>query len=353
MNARDNTDCLLAADITLLVDVARQQVLDQVNADVPRIYWSVGRRLGAEGLDGRTPEDRALLLHSLAWQLERDYGPSFDVTNLQRMVQFARCFPDQAVVNALSQHLSWAHFKVLLALEDPFRRDFYAEMCRAERWSTRALERQIGARLFERCARAQRPELLVHEECDGAAASADSRPDVDVVLPDPGLSDFLGLQPVPHELGLETAILNELEHLLLDLNAGFSFIARRKRVHVDHRDHCIDLLFYNRRLRRLVAIDVRLGALEARHIGRMELYLRWLVRNEQEPGEESPLGITLCTSKTEEQIELLELDASGVHMADYVAVLPPREDFQARLHASMQHARELVLGRHGSGAAAH
>ena len=165
----------------------------------------------------------------------------------------------------------------------------------------------------------------------------------DLLLKDPYVLDFLGLNDRYLEKGLEDAILRDMEQFLLELGTGFSFVARQKRVQIDNDDFYIDLLFYNRRLRRLVAIELKLGDFKAEYKGQMELYLRWLAKYEQEQGEEQPIGIILCASKKHEQIELLELKKSGIHVAEYLTILPPRELLQARLHQAIATARQRGL----------
>ncbi|GGC42713.1 hypothetical protein GCM10011400_32070 [Paraburkholderia caffeinilytica] len=161
----------------------------------------------------------------------------------------------------------------------------------------------------------------------------------DVLLKDPYVLDFLGLNDRHLEKDLENAILREMEQFLLELGAGFTFVARQKRVQIDHDDLDIDLLFYNRKLKRLAAIELKLGAFRAEYKSEMELYLRWLAKYEQEPGGQPPLGIILCAGKKQEQIELLELDKNGTHVAEYLTVLPPREALQAKLRQSIASAR--------------
>lgn len=144
------------------------------------------------------------------------------------------------------------------------------------------------------------------------------------------------------EKDLEDAILRELEQFLLELDAGFTFVARQKRIQLDDDDFYLDLLFYNRKLKRLVVIDLKLGNFRAEYKGQMELYLRWLAKHEIEPGEESPIGIILCTGKKAQQIELLELDKTGIHVAEYLTVLPPRQELEAKLQLSLMHARQRL-----------
>ena len=155
----------------------------------------------------------------------------------------------------------------------------------------------------------------------------------------PYVLDFLGLNDRYLERDLEDAILREIETFLLELGDGFAFLGRQKRIQIDSDDFYLDLLFYHRHLRRLIAIDLKLGDFKAEYKGQMELYLRWLAKHEQQAGEESPLGLILCAGKKEEQIELLELGQSGIHVAEYLTVLPPRELLRQKLHAAIETSR--------------
>lgn len=235
------------------------------------------------------------------------------------------------------RELSWTHLKSLLYIDDPLKRDFYLELCRLERWSSRQLQERINSMLFERSAISRKPAEAVRQDLAQLRQEQEVSPDV--LLKDPYVLDFLGLNDRYLEKDLEDAILREMEQFLLELGAGFTFVARQKRVQIDHDDFYIDLLFYNRKLKRLVAIELKLGAFKAEYKSQMELYLRWLAKYEQEPGEQSPLGIILCAGKKQEQIELLELDKSGIHVAEYLTVLPPREELQAKLQQSIVSAR--------------
>jgi hypothetical protein len=172
---------------------------------------------------------------------------------------------------------------------------------------------------------------------------ADNRLTTELLLKDPYILDFLGLNDRYLEKDLEDAILREIEKFLLELGAGFTFVARQKRLQIDHDDFYIDLLFYNRKLKRLVAVDLKLGDFKHEYKSQMELYLRWLAKHEQEPGEDPPLGIILCAGKKREQIELLEMDKSGIHVAEYLTVLPPREVLRDKLHQSVEAARRRLL----------
>jgi predicted nuclease of restriction endonuclease-like (RecB) superfamily len=218
-------------------------------------------------------------------------------------------------------------------------------MCVRENWSVRRLRERKDTMLFERTALSRQPDELLTQELATLRAAGDISPLV--LLKDPYILDFLDLKDRYLEKDLEDAILREIEQFLLELGAGFTFVARQKRLQIDNDDFFVDLLFYNRKLKRLVAIDLKIGEFRAEYKGQMELYLRWLNRHEQEPDENPPLGIILCTGKKDEQIELLELDRSGIHVAEYLTVLPPREVLQAKLHQSIERAQARFLDGKG------
>ena len=333
----------LLADLRQLIEEARRAAAVAVNAGLTLLYWPVGQRIRTEVLSGQRAAYGAEIVATLSRQLVADYGRGFEEKSLRRMVQFAEVYPDEAIVVSLIRQLSWTHFLVLLPIKDPLARDFYAQMCSIERWSVRTLRERVDSMLFERTALSKKPDELIRLELDALRDQGDVSPTL--LLKDPYVLDFLALDDRYLEKGLEDALLRELEHFLLELGAGFSFVARQRHIQIDSDDFYIDLLFYNRKLRRLVAIELKLGEFRAEYKGQMELYLRWLARYDQEPGDLSPLGIILCTGKKHEQIELLELDKSGIHVADYLTVLPPREVFQQKIHQALQQARQRLAQR--------
>jgi predicted nuclease of restriction endonuclease-like (RecB) superfamily len=300
----------LTGEIRQMIETARQQVAQVVNAGLTLLHWQVGRRIHKEVLR----EKRA------------EYGAE--------------------IVSTLSRQLSWSHFKQLIYLKDPLQRDFYAEMCRIEGWSVRALRQKIDGMLYERTALSKKPDKLIRQELD-ALRTAD-RLTPELVFQDPYLLDFLGLRDTYSEKDLESALLREIERFLLELGAGFSFVERQKRISLDGDDHYIDLLFFHRRLRRLVVIELKLGEFKAADSGQVELYLRWLDRHERQPGEEAPLAIILCAGKKRETVEILDLGRSGIHVAEYLTELPPREVLRERFQRALVVARARLEARAGS-----
>ena len=246
-------------------------------------------------LDEQRAEDGEQIVPTLSAQLTAEYGRGYTEKGPRRMMPVCRGFPDEQIVAVLSRQLSWSHFVEIIPFEDRLKRDFYAEMCRVERWSVRTLRHKIDHLLFERTAVAKKPEKLIEQ--DLARPRDEDRMTPDLAFRDPYFLDFLGLTGTYNEKDVEQAILRELEAFILELGTDFAFVARQKRMTVDDEDYYLDLLFYHRRLRRLVAIDLKVGKFQAADKGQMELYLRWLEAFEMQPGEEPPLGLVLCAAR--------------------------------------------------------
>ena len=327
----------LLRDVRGMILAARGQVAQIVNASVTMLYWQIGQRIRQDILKDRRADYGERIVVSLSRQLEKEFGRGFAEKNLRRMVQFAELFPDSKIVAALLRQLSWTHFVLLLPVKDQLKRDFYAEMCRMERWSTRTLERKIGGMLFERTAISKKPDKLIRQEL--AVLRDEDKLTPDLVFRDPYVLDFLKLKDTYSEKDIETAILREIESFILELGAGFCFMERQKRMIIDGRDYALDLLFYHRKLRRLVAIDLKLEEFTAGDKGQMELYLNWLKKHEQGADEAPPLGIILCAGKRQEHVELLELERNGIHVASYLTKLIPKKRLEQKLHEAVRMAR--------------
>ena len=319
------------------------------NATLTMLYWRIGLRIGVELLQKERAPYGQEIVSAVSRELTLAYGKGFTDRNLWHMKRFAEAFPDEQIVSTLSAVLSWTHFRQLIYLERPLQREFYAEMCRIERWSTRTLEQKIGGMLYERTAISKKPEAVVEMEI--AKLREQDQISADLVFRDPYLLDFLGLQGAYSERDLELAILADMERFLLEMGDGFCFVARQKRLVIGADDFYIDLLFYHRKLRRLVAVELKLEKFQAAHKGQMELYLRWLAKYETETDENPPLGIILCAGKNNEQIELLELDGAGIHVAEYLTVLPPPDVLHRKLHEAIETARARIESKDGDSGA--
>lgn len=331
----------LLADIRLLIDGARQRVASAVNAELTQLYWHIGRRISTELLQGQRAEYGKQVVAELARQLTADFGKGWGERQLRYCVRVAEVFPDAEIVNTLCSQLSWSHLRLILQIDAPLKRDFYVEICRLEHWSVRQLQERINSLLFERTAISKKPEETIRQDLKQLREQGQLSPDL--TFRDPYVLDFLGLSDSYSEKDLESAILAELQRFIIELGSDFAFMARQKRITIDNRDYYIDLLFYHRRLRRLVAIDLKLGEFEAAYKGQMELYLRFLEKHEQLEGEATPIGLILCTGKNAEHVELMQLPQSNIRVADYLTLLPPHETLQAKLHLSIELARQKLL----------
>ena len=335
----------LLADVRGLILSAREQVARAADSGLVTLYWHIGRRIRQDILKEKRAEYGAEIVATLSRQLEAEFGRGFAEKNLRRMVQFAEAFPDERIVATLRRQLGWSHFKEIIPQPDELKRDFYAEMCRIERWSVRTLRKKIGGMLYERTALSKKPDMLIRQEL--AALREEDRLTPDLVFRDPYVLDFLGLRDTYAERDLEAAILREMEAFILELGVGFAFLERQKRIMVDGDDHYLDLLFYHRHLRRLVAIDLKLREFKAADKGQMELYLRWLDRHERKPGEEAPIGLILCAGQRRETVELLDLEKSGIRVSSYWTEMMPREQLQKKLHDAVRLARTRLAEETG------
>ncbi len=331
---------VLASDVKQLIQSAKQRAAVAVNAEVTLLYWQVGSRVSKHILQGERADYGKEVIADLSRQLTAAFGKGWSKKQLHHCLRFVQTFPDSHIVSALRRQLSWTHLKSLIYIDEAVKREFYIRMAVEERWSTRTLAERIDSQLFERTAISKKPEETIMAELEVLREKGEVNQDL--LLKDPYVLDFLDLNDRYLEKDLEDAILRELEQFLLELGTGFTFVARQKRIQIDDDDFYIDLLFYNRKIKRLVAIDLKVGRFKAEYKGQMELYLRWLAKHEQEPDEQAPLGIILCTGKKQEQIELLELGQSGIHVAEYLSTLPPMDVFEQRLHQAIVNAKQRL-----------
>ncbi|WP_454976658.1 PDDEXK nuclease domain-containing protein [Capnocytophaga bilenii] len=320
----------LITDLRTLINEARNKVALIVNTEITLLYWHIGKRINEEVLGNQRAEYGKQIVSTLSTQLTEEYGKGFNEKNLRRMMQFAELFPDFQIVAPLARQLSWSHFLILFPIKDPLSREFYLTMSVSERWTKRTLRNKIDSMLYERTAISSKPEEVIKTELANLRDNEILSPDL--VFKSPYFLEFTGLKGVYSEKSLEDSLLVHIEHFILELGVGFTFVERQKRMIIDGEDFYLDLLFYHRKLRRLIAIELKLGKFKAAYKGQMELYLRWLEKHEKEVGEESPIGLLLCTEGSEEQIELLQLDQTGIRVAQYMTELPSR----ALLHQQLQ-----------------
>lgn len=328
----------LIQDLRQIIEQARGHVAATANYAQTMMYWHIGERINREILGNQRAEYGKQIVSAVSTQLQAEYGKKgFEPRSIWRMMQFAQEFPDEQIVATVSTQLSWSHVIEILPLKDNIQREFYLTLAASEKWKVRQLRKEIDGMLFERTAIASKPDELVKKEL--STLRDDNVMSPDLVFKSPYFLEFTGLKGMYSEKSLEDSLIAHLEQFIVELGNGFSFVARQKRMIIDGEDFYLDLLFYHRRLHRLIAIDLKLGRFKAQYKGQMELYLRWLEANEMEPGEETPLGLLLCTEGSEEQIELLQLDKSGIKVAQYMTELPPRDVLMRQIQKSLEAAK--------------
>jgi predicted nuclease of restriction endonuclease-like (RecB) superfamily len=334
----------LYRDICRLVEEARAYVASTANHTLTLLYWKMGNRIHTEMLDGKRAAYGEQIVSQLAAQLQQHYGKrGFDEKNIRRMVQFAQVFPDKQIVVSLIRQLSWTHFIALIPIKDTLKREFYARMCQAEGWNVKTLRNKIDGMLYERTTISGKPEKVIRQELNKLAADKPISPDL--VFKSPYFLDFTGLKGMYSEKSLEDSLVASLEQFIMELGTGFTFVERQKRMIIDGEDFYLDLLFFHRKLKRMIAIELKLNRFKAAYKGQMELYLRWLDKHEKQEGEETPLGLILCAEGGHEQIELLQLDKAGIKVAEYLTELPDRRLLKEKMHRELQLKRKLFDNR--------
>ncbi|KPA18531.1 protein containing DUF1016 [Candidatus Magnetomorum sp. HK-1] len=318
----------LFQDLAQIIEEGKRQVAIQVNTALTIVYWQVGKKINDHILQNKRAEYAKKIVSSLSTQLVNQYGKSFAERNLRRMMQFAEQFSDYEIVSSLMTQLSWTHFIELLPLKSQEAKMFYANKIAEEKWSVRQTRKQIERKVFERTEIAKIQEIGKNTES--------------TIFKDPYFLDFLGLKDGYLENDLESAIIKELENFILELGVGFTFIERQKRMIIDGEDFYLDLLFFHRKLKRLVAIELKLGKFKASYKGQMELYLKWLNKYDKLEGENTPIGLILCAEASREQIELLEMHKDGIIVAEYWSELPPKKKLEQKLHSLLIEVKERI-----------
>jgi len=316
-------------DIISIINSTKNQIAVQANSSFTIMYWQVGKRIQKEILEDKRAEYGKKIVVTLSRELVHRFGRSFEEKNLRRMIQFAEKFPNFENVVTLSRHLSWSHFLAIIPLKSEEARNYYTKLAFDNPMGVRKLREQISRKVFERVENANL-QIIENKNIEQG------------IFKDPFLLDFLKLSPGFLEDDLESAILRELEMFLLELGTGFTFVERQKRMIIDGDDYYLDLLFYNRKIKRLVAIELKIDKFRAKYKGQMELYLKWLEKYEKQEDEKNPIGIILCAEASKEQIELLEMHKDGILVAEYLTELLPKKILEERLHQALILARERL-----------
>ncbi|HPJ01009.1 MAG TPA: PDDEXK nuclease domain-containing protein [Enterococcus sp.] len=319
----------LIAEISSLIENSKKEIVKYANSSMTMLFWQIGKVVNQKILENKRAEYGKEIIVTLSRHLVNKYGRNFEEKNLRRMLQFASQFTEREIVVTLSRHLTWSHFLILIPLKKNDAKLFYAQRAINDNWGVRELKKQISTKVFERTALAN-TQLKI------------TQPTASSVFKDPYFLDFLGLKDDYLERDLETAILKELEKFILELGKGFAFVERQKRMIIDGEDFYLDLLFYHRNLKRLVAIELKLGKFQAKYKGQMELYLKWLNRYERKDDELPPVGLILCAESSREQVELLEMHKDGILVAEYWTELPPKKELERLLHKALSEAKERI-----------
>ncbi|HHX8598184.1 TPA: PDDEXK nuclease domain-containing protein [Legionella pneumophila] len=328
----------LHQEIRNLIHQAREHVAREYNSTQVLLNWMIGKRIDEEFFDSQRATYGDKVLENIAKQLSLEYGRGYGKINLSRMLKFSRLFPSREIVSTLSKQLSWSHFVMVCAIDETLKRDFYTEMCRIQHWSVRDFKRQMDGMLYERTVISKEPEVVIKSSID--ALKKNDIVSSNLVFKDPYFISFIGSSNYKSERDLEDLILDNIVEFLQELGDDFCFVSRQKRMSTGRKDRYLDLLFFNRRLRQLIALDLKLNNFEPAYKGQMEWYLNWLDKNARLPFEEKPLGIILCAGKDQDDIEYLKMDQSGIHVAQYINELPSQELLEKKFHQAIESARE-------------
>jgi predicted nuclease of restriction endonuclease-like (RecB) superfamily len=318
--------------ISTIIENRKCRAQSQINQESVMMFWEVGQHIGSVLLGGERAAYGRKIVVTLAQQLQEKYGSSFEYSNVTRMIRFAARFPDIQIIVPLAQQLSWSHFIALLPLKSDDAFLFYARDAAARGLGKRELRRQISRKAYER------RDIANSQLTDVSVVPFNA-------FKDPYLLDVFGLKENYLEADLEKAILADIETFILEFGHGFTFADRQKRMIMDGEDYTLDLLFYHRILKRLVAIELKLGKFKPSYSGQMRFYLKWLNRYERQEDENPPIGLILCTEASRDQIELMELDKEGIAVAQYWTQLPPKTEFERKISALYAEAQERLERR--------
>lgn len=324
-----------------LIDETHHFVAKTVNQELTLLYWKIGKTINEEILKNDRADYGKKIIPSLSEALSKRYGVGFNKRNLQSFIKLNAVIEDYTILHTVCAKLSWSHIRNIIYIEDNIKREFYIQMSIHERWSVRTLQERIDSMLFERTAISKKPDETIINDLQ--LLKNDKQISPDLTFRDPYFLDFLGLHDTYSEKDLESSILAQLQNFITEMGSEFAFLARQKRITIDDEDFYIDLLFYHRGLRRLVAIDLKLGKFKAGYKGQMELYLRWLEKNEQKEGENKPIGLILCSEKSPEQINYLMLDNDEqIKVSAYLTQLPEKKLLLEKLERAIAIAEHNI-----------
>jgi len=385
----------LITDLSSLIEQGRKTAVRYVNTALATTYWLIGRRIVEYEQKGeKRAEYGETLLKRLAADLTKRFGKGFGYINLNLMRQFYLTYPPQKILQTVSEEsikdnkgqmtsaklstilqtpskvlprliksqtafvrsqkrqtpssqseisptlsakfsLSWSHYCLLMRLDEPFKREFYEAECTRGNWSVRQLDRQIQSMLYERTALSKRKLAVIDK--------AHEKPIIlkpEDEIKDPYILEFLGLKDEYSESRLEEALIRHLENFLLELGIGFTFVARQKRITLEGSHYRLDLLFYHRILKCLIAIDLKIGEFSHADAGQMNLYLNYLKDREKLPDENDPVGLILCTDK---KTTVVEYALGGMNNKIFASKYKLQLPDPALLKTEIEHEKQRLL----------
>ena len=305
-------------EIRAIIDQARHHAVRSIDHTRVLMYWNIGKRIFEKEQQGKERADYgSYLLDTLSKNLTPVYGSGFSVRQLEMCRKFYRTYP---IANTLCSQLNWSQYKLLIAIPDKDKREYYQLEAVNEGWSKRQLERQISSMLYERLLMSNDKEKVL------AVARKERTPESPLeIIKDPMVLEFLGLErkPTYYEKDLESALISHIADFLLELGKGFSFVARQKRLLIEDDEYFADLVFYNRLLRCFVVIELKTHKLTHQDLGQLQLYVNYYDRYEKQPEENPTIGILLCTDKNDTAVRLtLPEDNKTILASKYQLYLP-------------------------------
>jgi predicted nuclease of restriction endonuclease-like (RecB) superfamily len=340
------TEDILSNKIIDIIETNKKEILKTLNNQVVMTYWKIGKEIIIEEQNGKEKAEYGKkIINNISKVLTVKYGSGFSSSNLRRMRQFYTMFSDEKICATLSHQLTWSHFVELIKIDEEIKREFYITMCLNEGWVVRTLKDRINSMLFERTAISKKPDETIKNDLE--LLKKDKVMTDNLFIKDPYILDFLDLKESYSEKDLESGILKELENFILEFGTDFAFLSRQKRIQIGNKDYYLDLLFYHRKMRRLVLIELKLGEFEPQYKGQVELYLNYLNKYEKQEHENEPIALILCASKENEEIELLGLDKGNIRVSEYWLNLPPREILEEKLHKAIENATKKTYIENG------
>ena len=326
----------LFLQISKLIKDSKENVLRNINQELTLLNWHIGKHI-AESLINIDERYGSEIVATLSPLLINQFGKGYTISSLHRIHRFYEAFPKYKIVATLSPLLSWSHFIELINVKNPLARAYYTQISSIEHWSVRQLRERIDSMLYERTAISKKPEKLIKQELK--LLEKNKKFSESIVFRDEYVLDFLDLKDSFSEKDLETSILIELQKFIIEIGNDFAFLARQKRMIIDGEDYNLDLLFYHRGLNRLVAIELKLGKFKHSYKSQMELYLRWLEKNDMRLHEELPIGLILCADEQNEMMELLMIDEKRIRIANYKTEMPEAKIIQQKLSRAIKNAK--------------